>query len=317
MRAEKARATFEDVVLAARQEAAAEGPSRLVCIVGPTATGKTELAVRVCEAVGGEVVSADSVQVYRRFELGTGKPSAEERRRAPHHLVDVVDPLDAMDASRWVALADDAIRDVRARGKVPIVCGGTFLWVKALVSGLATMPAADPSVRDGHRALAEREGRAALHARLLAVDPASAARLHPNDLVRVSRALEVFELSGETMSALQARHAFGARRYDASLFAIDMPVEALRARIEARARAWLAAGWVEEVRALIADGLVGARAIGSVGFAEIAGALAVGARLDEPDELEALRAKIVQHTRIFARRQRTWLNHESVRWLAR
>lgn len=298
-------ATEDDVV------AAAADPARLACVVGPTATGKTELAVRVCERVGGEVISADSVQVYSRFELGTGKPSADERRRAPHHLVDVVDALDPMDASRWVALADAAIADVRARGKVPVVCGGTFLWVKALAQGLAPMPSADEAIRAAHRAIAEKDGRAALHARLAAVDPDAAARLHPNDLVRVSRALEVFELAGETMSALQARHAFGSRRHDAALFAIELDAEVLRARIEARVRAWLDAGWVDEVKALLAAGLRDARAMGSVGFAEIAAALAAGG----PIAREPLVAEIVQHTRIFARRQRTWLNHEPVRWL--
>lgn len=299
------RATFEDVVAAARAS------STLVCVVGPTGTGKTELAVRVCQEVGGEIVSADSVQVYRRFELGTGKPTEAERRRAPHHLVGVADPLDPMDAARWVELADAAIRDVRARGKVPIVCGGTFFWVKSLVSGLAPMPPADPAVREAHRALAARDGRPALHARLAKVDPASAARLHPNDLVRVSRALEVFERLGETLSALHARHALGERRYEAELFALEVPADALRARVEARARAWLEAGWIDEVRALVAAGYASARAMGSVGFAEISRALVSGGSIDR----DALLGEIVQHTHIFARRQRTWLAHQRVRWL--
>lgn len=299
------RATFEDLTTTAR------AGSALVCVVGPTATGKTELAVRACEQVGGEVVSADSVQIYRRFELGTGKPTEAERRRAPHHLVGAADPLDPMDAARWVELADAAILDIRARDKVPIVVGGTFLWVRALVAGLAPMPPADPAIRAAHRALAEREGRPALHARLAAVDPTSAARLHPNDLVRVSRALEVFEQSGESLSALHARHAFRARRYDAALFALDVPAETLRVRIEARAALWLDAGWVEQVRARLAEGLGAARAMGSVGFREIARALGSGGPIDRA----ALIAEIVQHTRIFARRQRTWLAHEPVRWM--
>jgi tRNA dimethylallyltransferase len=283
---------------------------KLVCVVGSTATGKTDLAIRVAEEVGGEIVSADSVQVYRRFELGTGKPSAEERKRAPHHLVDIVDPMDPMDAARWVELADAAIASIRARGKIPIVCGGTFLWVKALVQGLASAPPADASIRAAHRALAEKEGRPALHAKLAKVDPKSAARLHPNDIVRVSRALEVFELSGETMTAIQERHAFKTSRHDAAMFAITMTSEDLRKRIERRVEAWLAAGWVDEVRALVAAGFAGSRAMGAVGFREIAEALATGA-LDK----EVLATKIVQHTRVFARRQRTWLNHEPVRFV--
>jgi tRNA dimethylallyltransferase len=290
-------------------EAAREG--FLVAIVGSTASGKTALAVEVAARVGGEIVSADSVQVYRGFDVGSGKPTAAERARAPHHLVDVLDPMDPMDASRFVAMADDAIADVRARGRVPIVCGGTFLWVKALLQGLATAPPADETIRARHRAIAEAEGRAALHARLREVDRRAAERLHPNDLVRVSRALEVFELTGEPLSALQERHAFGSARHKARLFARRLDRETLRRRIEARVDAWLAAGWLDEVRALSARGLGGARAMGSVGYAEIAAHIAAG--LTEPSP--ALRDKIVQSTCIFARRQRTWLNHAPVRWV--
>src|SRR4029077_18605609 len=141
-----------------------------------------------------------SVQIYRAFDVGSGKPSAEERARAPHHLIDALDPLEAGDAARYAELAARAIADVRARGCVPIVCGGTFLWVKALLFGLAEAPAADARLRARHLAIVESRGRAALHQALRAVDPEIAARLHPNDLVRVSRALEVYELTGKAMS---------------------------------------------------------------------------------------------------------------------
>lgn len=284
---------------------------KLVCIVGPTASGKTELAVRVAEEVGGEIVSADSIQVYRRFDIGSGKPTEEEKRRAPHHLIDVRDPLDPMDAARFVTMADEAIDAIRSKNKVPIVCGGTFLWVKALTSGLASAPPADVSIRQAHRALVSREGRNALYARLSAVDPKAAARLHPNDVVRVSRALEVFELTGETITSVQEKHAFRTRRYDAALFAVAIDPEELRTRIEKRTDAWLEAGWIDHVRALVADGFSGARAMSSVGFKEIFEALPAAVDRD------ALRTKIVQHTRIFARRQRTWLNHEPVTWVGR
>src|SRR5690606_7036261 len=167
------------------------GSAPLLVIVGPTASGKTELAVQVAEASNGEIVSADSVQVYRGFDIGSGKPSAEQRRRAPHHLIDVCDPLDAMDAARWAALAEASISDIVSRGRRPIVCGGTYLWVRALIFGLAAAPPGDPTLRAQHRALVDAEGRAALHARLAAADPQAAARLSPNDFVRVSRALEV------------------------------------------------------------------------------------------------------------------------------
>ncbi|HMR06866.1 MAG TPA: tRNA (adenosine(37)-N6)-dimethylallyltransferase MiaA, partial [Polyangiaceae bacterium] len=178
----------------------------LLVVVGPTASGKTELALKMAQRLHGEIVSADSVQVYRHFDIGSGKPSADEQARATHHLVDIVDPTDSMDAAAWAARADAAIRDIRARGRVPIVCGGTFLWVKALLRGLSPAPRGDETLRAAHRAIAEAEGRSALHARLAQVDAASAERLNPNDFVRVSRALEVFELSGKPMSQWQAEH---------------------------------------------------------------------------------------------------------------
>jgi tRNA dimethylallyltransferase len=163
---------------------AAEYAEDLLVIVGPTATGKTALAIELAERIGGEVVGADSVQIYRGFDVGSGKPTPQELARAKHHLVGAVDPLDHVDAATWAVRAAGAIRDVRGRGRRPIVCGGTFLWVKALLYGLAETPAGSGDIRERHRALAEREGRAALHASLSAVDPEAASRLHPNDFVR-------------------------------------------------------------------------------------------------------------------------------------
>ena len=284
-------------------------PDRLLAIVGPTASGKTALAVAVAERLGGEIVSADSVQVYRGFDIGSGKPSAEESARAPHHLVGTHGPLDPIDASSWAELACRAIEDVRARGRVPVVCGGTFLWVKALLFGLAEAPAASPEVRERLRALAEREGRPALHARLREVDPVLAQRLHPNDLVRVSRALEVWEVTGRPLSAWQSEHAFARVRYPARLVGVACDAVALTERIRARARAWLAGGWIEEVEALQAQGFGDARAMGSVGYAQVR-AMLTGALARQ--ELETA---VVRATRVFARRQRTWLNHVDVAWL--
>jgi tRNA dimethylallyltransferase len=287
-----------------------EDPEALVAIVGPTASGKTELAVRLAEALGGgEVVSADSVQIVRGFDVGSGKPSADERARAPHHLVDAIDPLDPIDAARYAELARAALVDVRARGQRPVLCGGTFLWVKALVYGLAEAPAADPAIRARHKEIADRDGRPALHALLQRVDPAIAARLHPNDLVRVSRALEVHELTGEPMSAWQARHGFAEARVRARLVAIRVDPEELTRRITARVRTWLAGGWIDEVRDLEARGFGEARAMGSVGYREVHEHLA--GRLSRED----LELAIVRATRVFARRQRTWLHHADVLWV--
>jgi tRNA dimethylallyltransferase len=159
-------------------ESAPQAPELLplLVIVGPTASGKTELALELCERWNGEIVSADSVQVYRYFDRGTGKPSAEERARATHHLLDIVEPSEAMDAARWAELAQRAVEGLFARGKRPIVCGGSFLWVRALLYGLAPAPPASAELRREHQETAAREGRARLHQELARVDPEAAAR---------------------------------------------------------------------------------------------------------------------------------------------
>jgi tRNA dimethylallyltransferase len=288
----------------------AAGPPLLV-VVGPTATGKTELAVELSERHGGEIVSADSVQIYREFVVGTGKPSAEERARVAHHLIDVVDPLEPVDAARFAELAERAIEDIRARGKRPIVCGGTFLWVRAHVYGLAPAPPADPAVRARHRALVEAEGRPALHAALAAVDAVAATRLAPNDFVRVSRALEVFELTGAPLTSFHEQHGFRTPRYQARLLGVKRAPAELDERIARRVRGMLAAGWVDEVRSLLAAGYGSARAMGSVGYKQIHEALRAETSLDD----DILYDPIRRATRVFARRQRTWLRDENVEWL--
>jgi tRNA dimethylallyltransferase len=285
---------------------------RLLFIVGPTASGKSALALRLARELGGEILSADSMQIYRGFDIGTGKPSAEERQQVPHHLLDVAEPLETWDAARWADEATRLIADVRARGRVPIVCGGTFLWVRALIYGLAEAPRGDDELRARHRAWAERDGRGALHARLAEVDPPSAARLAPNDFVRVSRALEVFELTGTPMSQLQAAHGFREPRLAARLVGVARERPEQDELIAARVRNMLAAGWVGEVEALVARGQGAARAMQSVGYRQIFEALASGTAGDQA----ALAQAIARATRIFARRQRTWLRDQPVEWLS-
>ncbi|MEZ4262356.1 MAG: tRNA (adenosine(37)-N6)-dimethylallyltransferase MiaA [Polyangiaceae bacterium] len=286
-----------------------ESPASLVCVVGPTATGKTELAIDLAARVGGEIVSADSVQIYRGFDLGSGKPTAAERSRCTHHLVDVVDPLEGWDAATWAHAAEEKLAEIRARGRVPIVCGGTFFWVRALVLGLVEAPRADEALRERHREIARTSGRAALHALLRDVDPESASRLHPNDVVRVSRALEVFELTGKKMSTWQADHGFRDARHASLMFARAHDAADLTARIRTRAAQWLDEGWIDEVAALDAAGYGAARAMTSVGYRE------VKAHLDGALAREALLDAIVTSTRQFARRQRTWLGSANVTWL--
>jgi tRNA dimethylallyltransferase len=287
----------------------AEKPSRLLCVVGPTASGKTDLAIATCERVSGEIVSADSVQIYRGFDIGSGKPSLEERARAPHHLVDVLDPLETADAMTYARLAERAIADVRSRGKVPILCGGTYFWVRALVIGLAPAPSADEAIRARHRAVVDERGRFALHDELARVDPTSASRLHPNDFVRVSRALEVLELSGRTMSEHHAEHGFRAPRMESAMIGVATTPEVLTERITRRAEQWLAHGWIDEVRDLVARGYGESRAMASVGYKE------VHAHVMGQLAREALLSTIVQSTRTFARKQRTWLRSAPVEWL--
>lgn len=284
----------------------------LLVVVGPTASGKTELAVELAERFDGEIISADSVQVYRHFEVGTGKPSAAERARARHHLIDVVEPSEPLDAAAFAKLADVAIADVVARGKHPIVCGGTFLWVRALLYGLAEAPAANAEVRARHAAFVEEAGRAALHARLAMVDGASAQRLSPNDFVRVSRALEVFELTGVTMSQYQAQHGFKVCRYAARLIGLSRTREEQDARIAERTRRMFEAGFVEEVRGLLERGFGACRAMGSVGYKQIAEAIVK----NEARDAEELCATVVRATRVFARRQRTWLRAQPIHWVS-
>ncbi len=284
-------------------------PDDLLVIVGPTATGKTALAVALAQRLGGEVISADSVQIYEGFDIGSGKPTAAELSVVRHHLIGAVHPMRTVDAAWWADAAARAVQDVRSRGGVPIVCGGSFLWVKALLFGLAKAPGADRDLRAAHRALAELEGRSALHARLRAVDPESALRLHPNDFVRVSRALEVCELTGKPMSEWQREHGFSTPVHRAKLVALATDSATLDERIRARVTQWLGQGWIDEVISLRARGCGDARAMGSVGYAQ------VRAAVDGTLPREGLDDVIVRATRVFARRQRTWLGHAEVTWL--
>ncbi len=282
----------------------------LLCIVGPTASGKNDLALALAESVGGEIISADSVQVYRYFDIGTGKPSAEERSRAPHHLIDVLEPEELLDAAGFAERAATIIEEVLVRGKVPIVCGGSFLWLRALLFGLASAPPGDPKIRERHREWAERQGRAALHQKLREVDPESADRLNANDFVRVSRALEVHEISGVPLSEHQRAHGFRESRYAHQLVGISRHGAELDARIRARTERMFRAGWLDETRDLCQRHRH-TRAMGSIGYKQVARAL------EEADvDIASLTEEVVRATRIFARRQRTWLRDEPVRWLS-
>jgi tRNA dimethylallyltransferase len=284
---------------------------RVIALVGPTASGKSDLALHWAERLGGEIVSADSVQIYRHFDIGSGKPSVEEQARVPHHLLSEIEPGANMDASMFAELAYERILQIAARGRVPIVCGGTFLWTRALLFGLVPAPPKDETIRERHRRYAEEHGREALHATLLQVDPECHARLQPNDLVRVSRALEVFELTGTALSQLQREHAFSQPRLNARLFAPRHPRELLHARILQRAEHMFERGWLEEVRALLEAGFRETRPMSSVGYREVALAISGGEKIDSLQLVQ----NVARVTRIFARRQLTWLREQPVMWL--
>jgi tRNA dimethylallyltransferase len=285
-------------------------PGELFCVVGPTASGKSDLAMTLAERIDGEILGADSIQIYRYFDIGSGKPSPAERSRVPHHLIDIVEPDAPIDAARFVELADAAIAAIRDRGRVPIVCGGTFLWVKALLHGLAPSAPKDDAIRTRHQAMAETEGRASLHRKLAEVDPDRAAEINSNDLVRVSRALEVYELTGKTQSTWHAEHAFAEERYRARLIGVRRTRDELDDRITARTAHWLESGWLDEVRRLLAMGYRDTRAMDSVGYRQ------VRAHLEGELSAEDLPIQIVRATRTFVRRQRTWLRDQPVRWIA-
>lgn len=282
----------------------------LLVVVGPTGSGKSELALELASRLDGEIVSADSVQVYRHFDIGSGKLRESERRGIPHHGLDVLEPDQEIDASGFGELGNQWIQGIRARGRVPIVCGGTFLWIRALVHGLVPVPPKNEALREQHRRRVETEGRAALHAELVAVDPVAAQRLNPNDSVRVSRALEVFALTGRPLSALQAEHAFREQRHRPLYVGIDHG-PSLDARLEARVATMLDQGFVEEVESLCRRGYREARAMTSVGYRQVLMLLGQEPR----PERDVFAREIVRAMRVFARRQRTWLKERGVTWL--
>jgi tRNA dimethylallyltransferase len=276
----------------------------LWAVVGQTASGKSRVALALARAAGGEIISCDSVQIYRRFDIGSAKPSAAERAAVPHHLIDVAAPDEAFDAARYVALATEAAAAVRARGRVPILCGGTGLYLRALRYGLITDVESDPAMRR-KLASAEAQEPGSLYRRLAALDPTTAARTEPNNLVHVTRALEICLLTGEPASVVRARHGF--RREQVPMRVVDLVWDprALRARIDARVQAMLAAGLVDEVEALLADGVPhDCKPMQAVGYREVVAALRGALPRAE------LYDRIARSTWAYARRQRTWLRRE-------
>lgn len=285
--------------------------SPVLVLIGPTAVGKSLVAIEVARAFETEVLAADSRQVYRDMDVGTDKPVEADRQGIPHRLIDLVDPDQPFNAGLYRTHAINEIARLHRDHRLPFVVGGTGLYVRTLLQGLCAAPPADPTVRKALRREAKEQGYDRLYARLVAVDPQTAARLHPRDESKVIRALEVQQLSGRPMSEFQSRHGFAEKPFASLVVGLDRARESLYRRIEARIDQQLAQGLVEETRQLMARGYQReSAAMKGLGYRHIAAYLA-----GEYDEAEMIR-RFKRDTRHFAKRQMTWFRKEpGIQWL--
>jgi len=290
---------------------ACSGRIKVGFIVGPTGSGKSALAMTLAERLGAEIVNADSRQLYIGMDIGTAKPSPEERRRVLHHLIDVRTPDQPLDVAEFVAMARVAIVDIARRGHRAMVVGGSGFYLRALRGGIFRGPAASDEIRRELEGIAAERGIPFLHDELMKVDPPSASRIQRNDLYRIVRALEVYRITGVPISVHQQRHAFAQREFDTLTIALEVPRERLYENINARFDAMMAEGLVEEVRRLLAQGYSPERPpLSTIGYREIA------AHIRGEITLEAAIDLAKRKTRQFAKRQLTWFRHEGeLRWV--
>lgn len=270
-------------------------------IAGPTAGGKSALAIRLCEALAHrgfhpEIVSADSIQVYRGLDIGSAKPTPEERQRFPHHLIDIVDPTQRFSVADWLTHAEHALDDIHARAAIPVVVGGSLLYVKAFLEGLFQGPDPDPDIRQAIRAMTQSQRRE----ELARIDPAATARIHPNDERRTIRALEVFRQTGKPISELQQQWDANTRTH-AILIGLDWPPPELNRRINARVMHMIRAGLVEEARELWNNNRFGPTSKEALGYKQLI------EHFERRSTLEDAIERIKIETRRFAKNQRTWL----------
>ena len=287
--------------------------ARLLCLLGPTAVGKTEIAIQLAQHLDAEIVSVDSRQIYRQMDIGTAKPTAEEQQATRHHLIDCVDISEPFSVADYQSFTDAAIADIQSRGKQVLLVGGAGLYFRAVVDGLFEGPGADPLLRERLEQEAAQHGVDVLHERLRACDPESAERIHPNNVVRVIRALEVYELTGTPMSEHQQQWHQESQRYPFIAFCLTMPRALLYRRIEQRVDAMLANGLVAEVESLLAAGYArDTVALRSFGYKELI------AYLDGKwTYLEAVE-QLKRNTRRFAKRQLTWFRKDTrIEWIDR
>lgn len=280
-------------------------------VLGPTAVGKSSLGMRLARHLDGEIVNADALQVYRGLELGTDKPTSEMRAEIRHHLVDILDPSESYSAGDFARRARDAIRDITARGRLPVVVGGSGLYLKALLEGLSPLPRRDEEVRAALKRRVEREGAPALHAELVEIDPETARRVERMDRQRIVRALEVHAVSGRPMSSLLAEKSPDFVPIDAVRIGLTLPRSILYDRIAGRIRDMVEQGWVKEVSALLERGVEpSAPAFQAIGYSQIVHYILGRTSLDQAIETT------VKATRRYAKRQMTWFRRvDGVRWI--
>jgi tRNA dimethylallyltransferase len=283
---------------------------KLVIVLGPTAVGKSELALELAPQIDGEIVNADSQQVYRYMDIGTGKPSEAERKNVKHHLIDVVNPDEEFNAALYRRLATEAIDRIQRGGKTAVVCGGTGLYLKALTHGLFTGPGQDPQIRRTLEAEINNTGLAGVYQRLVKIDGTVTSTIHPNDRQRIIRALEIYESTGKPLSEWQKEHAFHEEPFEVCKIGLLRERTELYDHINRRAERMIEEGLLEEVRGLVARGFaLDLKPLRSVGYRQM-GAVIQGMM----EQAEAL-AEMKQETRHLAKRQLTWFRRDDgIRW---
>ncbi|MBC8017528.1 MAG: tRNA (adenosine(37)-N6)-dimethylallyltransferase MiaA [Verrucomicrobia bacterium] len=284
---------------------------KLLVICGPTASGKSDLALRLAHRLDGEIINADSLQVYRGMDIGTAKPTAEQQNGIPHHLIDIIRPDQPFSAADFAEAADRVIDGIASRGKRAIVAGGTGLYIRALLKGLVDSPGGAEEIRQKLRTEAQERGNLTMWEELRQVDPQLAEHIHPNNLVRVIRALEVFRLTGIPLSRYQQEHGFSGRRYQSLQIGIRVERPLLFSRIDQRVNQMLEQGLLQEVQQLLNAGFgPETKAMRAIGYKEMTAHLAGEYSLDEAIRL------IKRDTRHYAKRQLTWFNADKdILWL--
>jgi tRNA dimethylallyltransferase len=285
-------------------------PAKIVVILGPTAVGKSDLAMQIAEAIGGAIVNADSQQVYRYMDIGTGKSTAAERQRVEHFLIDVVDPDEEFNAARYRRLAVESIAHLQAGRRQAILCGGTGLYLKALTQGLFEGPGTDGKIRCNLQMQIADEGLAPLYERLREIDPAAAAAIHANDRQRIVRALEVFRSTGKRLSEWQREHGFQERPFEALKIGLTCPRDELYETIDRRCERMIREGLLDEVRGLVDRGFgLGLKPLRSIGYRQM------GQVLEGQQSLAEALKEMKQQTRHYAKRQLTWFRRDQeIRW---